>query len=319
MADHTEIARATAAGAVVMICGPTAAGKSGLALALAEQTGGVIINADSMQLYGDLRILTARPADAEMARAPHHLYGVIDGGERASVAAWLAMAADVVAAARRDRALPIIVGGTGLYFHAAIHGIAPIPDVPRDIHAACIQQLAEQGGAAFRAALSELDPVTAQRLHDGDSQRLVRAMGVGRATGRPLSAWQADPHQGALDGKAVRIAMMPPRDDLYAAIDRRFEAMMAQGAEAEVAALESRDLDPSLPVMKAIGVREIIAMRAGNMTRERAIEMASRDSRRYAKRQMTWIRNNFNSQIKFETQQTERNIQEIFAILSKTG
>jgi len=319
MADHSEIARAAPAGAVLMICGPTAAGKSGLALALAERWGGVVINADSMQLYSDLRILTARPDEAEMARAPHRLYGMLDGAERASVATWLAMAADAVTTARQDGALPIIVGGTGLYFHAAIHGIAPIPDVPPEIHAECVQQLAALGGQTFRSVLAGLDPVTAGRLHDGDSQRLVRAMGVVRATGRPLSAWQADPHQGALDGKAVRIAMMPPRDDLYAAIDRRFEAMMAQGAEAEVAALESRDLDPSLPVMKAIGVREIIAMRAGNMTRERAIEMASRDSRRYAKRQMTWIRNNFNSQIKFETQQTERNIQEIFAILSKTS
>ena len=319
MADHSEIARATAAGAMLMICGPTAAGKSRLALALAERWGGVIINADSMQLYSDLRILTARPDEAEMARAPHRLYGVMDGAERASVAVWLAMAAEAVAAARQGGALPIIVGGTGLYFHAAIHGIAPIPDVPPEIHAECVQQLASQGGQAFRSELAGRDPVMASRLHDGDSQRLVRAMGVVRATGRPLSAWQADPHQGALDGEALRIAMMPLREKLYAAIDRRFEAMMMQGVEAEVAALAQRGLDPSLPVMKAIGVREIIAMRAGDMTRERAMEMASRDSRRYAKRQMTWIRNNFNSQMKFETQQTERNIQEIFAILSKTG
>ncbi|MEC8642414.1 MAG: tRNA (adenosine(37)-N6)-dimethylallyltransferase MiaA [Pseudomonadota bacterium] len=319
MADHSEIARAAAAGAVLMICGPTAAGKSGLALALAERCGGMIINADSMQLYGDLRILTARPDDAEMARAPHRLYGVVDGAERASVAAWLAMAADAVAAARGDGALPIIVGGTGLYFHAALHGIAPIPEVPSEIHAECIRQHADRGGAAFRAALAKRDPVTAERLHDGDSQRLVRAMGVVLATGRPLSVWQADPHQGAIEGVPLRIAMMPARDDLYATIDRRFEAMMTQGAAAEVAALAARGLDPSLPVMKAIGVREIMAMQAGDMTRERAIEIASRDSRRYAKRQMTWIRNNFNSQIGIETQQTERNIQEIFAILSKTG
>lgn len=319
MADHSEIARATAAGAVLMICGPTAAGKSGLALALAERWGGVIINADSMQLYSDLRILTARPDDAEMARAPHRLYGVMDGAERASVAVWLAMAAEAVAAARQDGALPIIVGGTGLYFHAAIHGIAPIPDVPLEIHAECERQLAARGGATFRAELAGLDPVTASRLHDGDSQRLVRAMGVVLATGRPLSVWQADPHQGALGGVPCRIAMMPPRDGLYAAIDGRFEAMMMQGAKAEVAALAARGLDPSLPVMKAIGVREILAMLAGDMTRQKAIETASRDSRRYAKRQMTWIRNNFNSQIEFNTQETERNIRGIFAILSKTG
>ena len=316
MADHSEIAR-TGAGAVLMICGPTAAGKSGLALALAERCGGVIINADSMQLYSDLRVLTARPDEAEMARAPHRLYGIMDGAMRASVAAWLAMAADAVAAARRDGCLPIIVGGTGLYFHAAIHGIAPIPDVPPEIHAACVRHHAEDGGAAFRAALAARDPVTAARLHDGDSQRLVRAMGVVLATGRPLSDWQEDPHQGALQGVPLRVAMMPPRDDLYRTINDRFAMMMTQGAADEVAALAARGLDPSLPVMKAIGVREIIAMQAGELSAEQALETAARDSRRYAKRQMTWIRNNFNSQIVLETQETERNIQEIFSILSK--
>ena len=316
MADHSEIAR-TGAGAVLMICGPTAAGKSGLALALAERCGGVIINADSMQLYSDLRVLTARPDEAEMARAPHRLYGIMDGAMRASVAAWLAMAADAVAAARRDGCLPIIVGGTGLYFHAAIHGIAPIPDVPPEIHTACVRHHAEDGGAAFRAALAARDPVTAARLHDGDSQRLVRAMGVVLATGRPLSDWQEDPHQGALQGVPLRVAMMPPRDDLYRTINDRFAMMMTQGAADEVAALAARGLDPSLPVMKAIGVREIIAMQAGELSVEQALETATRDSRRYAKRQMTWIRNNFNSQIVLETQETERNIQEIFSILSK--
>ena len=319
MADHTEIARATAAGTVVMICGPTAAGKSGLALALAEETGGVIINADSMQLYSDLRILTARPDETEMVRAPHRLYGVIDGAERASVASWLAMAAEAVAAVRQDGALPIIVGGTGLYFHAAIHGIAPIPDVPQDIHAECVQQLAEQGGTAFRAALARLDPVTADRLHDGDSQRLVRAMGVARATSRPISDWQAEPHHGAIGCLPLRIAMIPARDELYHAIDRRFETMMTDGATDEVAALTARGLDPSLPVMKAIGVREIMAMLAGEIAASQAVEQASRDSRRYAKRQMTWIRNNFNAEIIFSEKQMERNIQKIFAILSKSG
>ena len=319
MADHSEIARATAAGAVVMICGPTAAGKSGLALALAEEAGGVVINADSMQLYRDLRVLTARPDEAEMARAPHRLYGVIDGAERASVAAWLAMAAEAVATARQDGCLPIIVGGTGLYFHAAIHGIAPIPEVPEDIHADCRRQLVAQGGVAFRATLAELDPMTAERLHDGDSQRLVRAMGVVRATGRPLSEWQTEPHQGAIEGVPLRIAMMPPRDELYRAIDQRFGMMMTGGAADEVAALAARGLDPSLPVMKAIGVREIIAMQAGEIALSQAVEQASRDSRRYAKRQMTWIRNNFNAEITFSEQQLERKTQDIFAILSKTG
>jgi len=317
MADHSEIARSGGAGAIVMICGPTAAGKSGLALALAQQAGGVVINADSMQLYQDLRILTARPDDTEMALAPHRLYGVMDGAERASVAAWLDMVSTEVAAAREGGALPIIVGGTGLYFHAAMHGIAPIPDVPREIHDSCVQHLAEKGGAMFRASLAKLDPATAGRLHDGDSQRLVRAMGVALATGRSLSDWQSDPHQGALKGSCFRIAMMPPRDTLYATIDKRFQAMMNAGAATEVAALATRRLDTSLPVMKAIGVREIMAMQAGQMSQSAAIEQASRDSRRYAKRQMTWIRNNFNAEITIIEQESERNIKEIFAILSK--
>ena len=319
MADHSEIARSGGAGAVVMICGPTAAGKSGLALALAQRAGGVVINADSMQLYSDLRVLTARPDDAEMAQAPHCLYGVLDGAERASVAAWLGMVSAEVATARQLGVLPIIVGGTGLYFHAAMHGIAPIPDVPREIHDSCVHQLADDGGAMFRAALATLDPVTAGRLHDGDSQRLVRAMGVVLATGRPLSDWQTDPHQGALQGPFCRIAMMPPRDDLYAAIDRRFRVMMDAGADREVAALAARGLDPSLPVMKAIGVREIMAMQAGEVSLSAVVEQASRDSRRYAKRQMTWIRNNFNAEITLTEQYIERNIEEIFAILSKIG
>lgn len=319
MADHSEITRAVAGGAFVMICGPTAGGKSGLALALAERWGGVVINADSMQLYRDLDVLTARPDASDMARAQHRLYGVVDGATRASVASWLAMAADEVARARECHLLPIIVGGTGLYFQAAIHGIAPVPEVPADIHAQCMDQLATKGGAAFRAALAQHDPVTAARLHDGDSQRLVRAMGVALATGRPLSAWQTDQHQGAIDGIPVRIAMTPARDHLYARINSRFETMMAQGAEDEVAALAARGLDPSLPVMKAIGVREIMALQAGTMSASQAVEKASRDSRRYAKRQMTWVRNNFNAKINLTTQHIERNLEEIFAILSKTG
>ena len=319
MADHSEIDMGIAAGAFVMICGPTAAGKSALALALAERLGGVIINADSMQLYADLRVLTARPDDAEEVRAPHRLYGVIDGGERASVASWLAMAAHEVAMARKAGRLPILIGGTGLYFHAAMHGLAPVPEIPPDIHASCIADHAARGGAAFRKDLFKLDPALAAQLHDGDSQRLVRAMGVVRATGRPLSAWQSDPHEGAVVGHPVRIAMMPPRDELYDRINRRFAAMMEEGAVSEVAILAARQLDPSLPVMKAIGVREIMAFQLGDIDEAEAVNLATRDSRRYAKRQMTWIRNNFHAEMVLEKKFSERNMQEIFSILSKIG
>ena len=319
MADHSELDHAVADGTFLMICGPTAAGKSGLALALAERYGGVIINADSMQLYADLRVLTARPDVSEEARVPHRLYGVLDGAERASVASWLTMATREIETARDAGRLPILTGGTGLYFHAAMKGLAPVPDVPPDIHAECIAEYAERGGEAFRRDLLELDPVLGSQLHDEDSQRLVRAMGVVRASGRALSAWQADPHEGAIAGRPVRVAMMPPREELYEKINTRFSAMMEGGARSEVSTLAARGLAPSLPVMKAIGVREIMALQAGDIDEARAVELASRDSRRYAKRQMTWIRNNFHAEMILEKKFSERKMTEIFSILSKTG
>ncbi|MEC8269017.1 MAG: tRNA (adenosine(37)-N6)-dimethylallyltransferase MiaA [Pseudomonadota bacterium] len=319
MADHSELDHAVADGTFLMICGPTAAGKSGLALALAERYGGVVINADSMQLYADLRVLTARPDVSEEARVPHRLYGVLDGAERASVASWLTMATREIETARVAGRLPILTGGTGLYFHAAMKGLAPVPDVPPDIHAECIAEYAERGGEAFRRDLLELDPVLGSQLHDGDSQRLVRAMGVVRASGRALSAWQADPHEGAIAGRPVRVAMMPPREELYEKINTRFSAMMEGGARSEVSTLAARGLAPSLPVMKAIGVREIMALQAGDIDEARAVELASRDSRRYAKRQMTWIRNNFHAEMILEKKFSERKMTEIFSILSKTG
>ncbi len=317
MTDHSEITQAIAAGRYIMICGPTAAGKSAGALVLAEQSGGTVINADSMQVYSDLRVVTARPGADDELRAPHRLYGIVDGGERASVASWLGLAAEAVDGARNAGSLPIIVGGTGMYLQAALDGIAPIPEVPSEIHQACLEELAARGGAAFREDLSKVDEKTASRLFDGDSKRLVRAMGVVRATGRPISAWQSDPHQGAVAGEAVAISIMPPRADTYARIDRRFAQMIEEGAVEEVEALAERGLDPSMPVMKAIGVREILAMQAGEITRGRAIELASRDSRHYAKRQMTWIRNNYRAQISITEKLSTRFVKEIFSILLK--
>ena len=319
MTDHSEIAQAVAAGRYLMIYGPTAAGKSAAALALAEQLGGTVINADSMQVYSDLRVVTARPGADDEARAPHCLYGIVDGRERASVASWLGLAAEVVHEARNAGSLPIIVGGTGMYLQAARDGIAPIPEVPEEINQACFDELAARGGAAFRAELSKVDEKTASRLFDRDSQRLVRAMGVVRATGRPISAWQTDPHQGALAGEAIPISVMPPRADTYARIDRRFSQMMTEGAVEEVEALAERGLDPSLPVMKAIGVREILAMQAGTISRSRAIELVSRDSRHYAKRQMTWMRNNYRAQITLKKKLSKRFVKDIFSILLKYG
>ena len=302
----------------VLIAGPTASGKSALALALAELADGVVINADSMQLYKDLHLLTARPDAADEARLPHRLYGVLDGATRASVASWLVMLAEVVRDVRNAGKLPIIVGGTGMYINAAINGIASIPDVPATIHHDAVERLAQIGGTAFRAELAELDPAMARRLFDGDSQRLVRAMGVVKATGRPLSDWQTDPHQGQLAGTPFSLAVMLPRAELYQRIDARFDQMITQGALDEVEALGARQLDEGLPVMKALGVRELLSHVRGEMPLEQAIDLAKRDSRRYAKRQMTWIRNNFNPNYLAEEKYSESLSQRIFANLLKT-
>ncbi len=303
------------AGSYIMIAGPTASGKSQLALELAAALDGEIINADSMQLYADLSVLTARPSAADLTVAPHHLYGVLDAAHRASVAAWL----DLAAAAKSDiesRAkMPIIIGGTGMYLQAAINGIAPVPDVPAAIHQSCIAWHGKIGGAAFRQELARLDPVIAARLADGDSQRLIRAMGVARASGTPLSQWQAAPHEGALPGVAVTIAKLPSRDELYQRIDSRFDKMLAAGAVDEVRDLAKRHLDPGLPLMKALGVKPLMAVVSGDMTLDEAAYLTKRDSRHYAKRQMTWLRNNFHANLTVEKQLSESILQSIFSFI----
>ncbi|MDA7599384.1 tRNA (adenosine(37)-N6)-dimethylallyltransferase MiaA [Alphaproteobacteria bacterium] len=296
-----------------IIAGPTASGKSALAIDLAKAVDGIIVNADSMQIYQDLRLITARPSVADEARCEHTLYGVLDGAERASVRLWLGLAADAFAAIRARGKTPILVGGTGMYVNAAQFGIAPMPDVPATIHAECVDELASIGGARFRAALAKDDPVTAARLVDGDGQRLVRAMGVVRATGRPISAWQQDPHEYMLAGNPHTIAVLPPREELYQRINSRFEIMMGEGAMDEVIALGVRNLDPDLPVMKALGVRELLACHRGELSIEKAIELAQRDSRHYAKRQMTWLRNNFNAKIELNEKYSESFLKKIFS------
>ena len=302
-----------------VIAGPTASGKSALALALANAISGTIVNADSMQIYADLRVITARPSEADETTAPHSLYGVMDGAERASVARWLEMVATEAVAIRSAGRVPILTGGTGMYVNAAMHGIASIPDVPTDLHAKISARLKKIGGAAFRAELMALDPVTATRLFDGDSQRLVRAMGVVQATGRSISDWQQDPHQGMLTGTAVTIGVLPPREVLYERINARFDDMIAGGALDEVAALGARQLDPGLPVMKALGVRELLAYQAGTMSLDEAGTLAKRDSRHYAKRQMTWLRNNFNTRFVLNEKFSESFLKNIFSNLLKTN
>ena len=299
----------------IMIAGPTASGKSQLAVDLACQLDGEVINADSMQLYADLSILTARPSNADMQDIPHHLYGVLDGGHRASVAAWLKLAATAMSAIRARGKMPIIIGGTGMYLDAAVNGIAPIPDVPANTHEDCMALFDAIGGAAFREKLALHDPLVASRLADGDRQRLIRAMGVFNATGIVLSQFQKAEHKGALIGRPVKIAMLPPRDVLYARIDARFDVMLEQGAMDEAKQLINRQLDPSLPLMKALGVTALKAVLDQKMTIDQAAYTAKRDSRHYAKRQMTWLRNNYNTKITLNTKLSESLMQSIFSLI----
>jgi len=278
------------AGRIWLIAGPTASGKSALALRLAERSGGEIVNADSMQLYKGLRVLTAGPMPDELARAPHHLFETADPAEGWSVGRWLRVASEVLADIASRGRPAIVVGGTGLYFSALTQGLAEVPEIP-----ACARREAQAdyerlGEAAFRARLAAADPAAAERIAPGDRQRLVRAWEVQAATGTSLTDWRrtGEPlfSQDAWSG----VALDPPRAALYPRCDARLLAMAAGGALEEVAALVARNLDPALPAMKAVGVREFAAYLAGETTLAGAIEAAQRETRRYAKRQLTWMR-----------------------------
>lgn len=276
----------------VLIAGPTASGKSGLALRLAERIGGVVVNADSMQVYRDLRVVTSRPSPADEARAPHRLYGHVDGAEAYSVGRWLGEATAVLSDARAGGRVAIVVGGTGLYFQSLEEGLSAIPDVPDEMRARWRAALAERGSTALHDTLATRDPRAAAMLRPSDAQRVVRALEVLEATGRSLADWHAEGSQGGpLAGLAVpRLVLMPERARLHERINARFEAMMEEGAFAEVAALKERGLDPDRPVMKAIGVPELMRHLDGEMTLREAVERAKTQTRRYAKRQTTWLR-----------------------------
>jgi tRNA dimethylallyltransferase len=274
-----------------LIAGPTASGKSALALKLAQMTGGELINADSMQLYADLQVLTARPSREEALLAPHHLYGVADAADGWSVGRWLAAARAVLADVALWRRPAIVVGGTGLYFRALTRGLADVPAVPRAVTARLTEEYARTGELALRPRLARLDPEAAARIARGDRQRLVRALAVAEATGRPLSVWQADTEPLLEPDDYHALVLEPPRSALYAACDARLAAMFDAGAIEEVRALAARGLDPLLPAMKAVGVREIIAHLEGQISLEEALARSQQETRRYAKRQLTWFRN----------------------------
>jgi tRNA dimethylallyltransferase len=278
---------------LVVIGGPTASGKSALALAVAEAFGGTVINADSMQVYRELAVLSARPGSAELVRAPHRLYGIMSAAERCSAARWRELALAEIVASHRARRLPIVVGGTGLYIKALVDGLSPIPDVPAAARAAAQARLAELGTAGFHGELRRRDPVMAGRLAPGDRQRMVRAWEVLEATGRSLADWQAAvpaPRPDEPFLAPVSFVLDPTRAALYGACDRRLTAMLAAGALDEVAALARLGLPPELPAMKAVGVPELLAHVRGETDLATALAAAQQATRRYAKRQTTWFR-----------------------------
>jgi tRNA dimethylallyltransferase len=277
---------------VILIAGPTASGKSALALALAAKRRGVIVNADSMQVYRDLRIITARPSPDEEKRVPHRLYGHVDAAENYSVGRWFGEAAAALTDALGQNQPAIVTGGTGLYFSTLTRGIAAVPPIAAEIRREVRGRLAAEGVAALHAELSKRDPTTAARLKPGDRARITRALEVVLATGRSLTQWHEDNTPARVDlAGAAKVFLMPNRDELGLRIDARFDAMMAAGALEEVRALAARNLDPNLPAMKAHGVPWLICHLKGEIAMAEAVAQAKRDTRRYTKRQATWFRN----------------------------
>ena len=276
---------------VLIIAGPTASGKSGLALACAREFAGTVINADSMQVYRELAVLTARPSAADEARVPHRLYGMMSAAERCSAGQWATLAATAIAEAWDAGRLPIVVGGTGFYIKALSEGLSTMPVVPSGVRNDAMALHARLGTDAFHAELATIDPVAAARLRASDTQRMTRAYEVWLATGRTLTAWQSEPALSPVpDAAFCTIVLEPPRDLLNAACDARFDAMLANGALDEARGLAALNLDPILPAMKALGVPELLRHLAGELTLGEAASAAKLATRHFAKRQSTWFR-----------------------------
>jgi tRNA dimethylallyltransferase len=275
----------------ILIAGPTASGKSALALRLAERLGGAIVNADSMQVYRDLRVLTARPSSEDEARVPHLLFGTVDGATNFSVGQYLAAAGEALSAACAADLTPIFAGGTGLYFKALLHGLSDIPAVPANLRAQVRQEAAGLSPPQLHARLAACDPQTATRLRPSDPQRILRALEVFAATGESLASFQGTRTKPLIDARqCLCLFIAPPRAALHAAIDQRFDTMLLAGALDEVGALRQRKLDPALPVMRAHGVPHVIAHLDGRISLEEAARLGKSDTRAYVKRQFTFVR-----------------------------
>ena len=298
---------------VLVIAGPTASGKTALALELAERMDGVVINADSMQVYRDLRILTDRPSERDEARLPHRLFGVLPAAERGSAAWWRDAASAEIDAVRAAGQVPILCGGTGLYLNALIQGIAEVPPVPPTVVEEAVVRYRQLGGDAFKEEVRALDPVLGDRLEPGDSQRLQRAWAVATATGRALSDWHAQPTGGREDLTFCRVLLFPPRPVSAEAVEVRFRKMIDEGAVEEVRRLAALGLDRSLPAMRAIGVPQIIDYIEEKNDLDAAVEASVIATRQYAKRQRTWFRHQFLSDIRKDAQFSKSSFEEIFS------
>lgn len=291
----------------ILIAGPTASGKSALATRLAQETGGTVINADSMQVYRELRVLTARPSVADEASVPHMLYGHVPAAEAYSAGRYAREAAAAIAAVRRAGRRPIIVGGTGLYFRALLQGLSPVPMIPDDVRIYWRNEADQRSSQDLHALLRARDPAMADRLRDTDPQRITRALEVLDGTGRSLAEWQAIPGEPLLqETDTIGVVASPERDVLYDRCNARFAVMMDLGALEEVQDLATQGLDPGLPCMRALGVVPLIQLIQGDITREQAITQASAETRQYAKRQVTWLRSNMRAWRWLQTQEMER-------------
>ena len=278
-------------GKAILIAGPTASGKSALALEMAERLGGVIVNADSMQVYSVLRVITARPDETQLGAAPHFLYGHVHPRENYSTGRWLREVRRLAETGAFRERTPIFVGGTGLYFRALLGGLSPMPAIPNEISERWRRSLTEQGPQALHGLLRKQDPEAALRLEPADGQRIVRALEVLEASGRSILAWQAEAPEALVEPDGAEMILLEPeRKLLVERIERRFDRMIGEGAAAEVEALLALRLDQSLPAMKAIGVREIGAALDGRVQMDNAVERAKAVTRQYAKRQATWFR-----------------------------
>jgi len=302
---------------VIVVGGPTASGKSALSIDIAEKFDGEIINADSMQIYRDLHILTARPTADEAERVPHHLYGILGVDERCSAGQWRQHALDAIRDVHRRGALPIVVGGTGLYLRALMTGLHNMPEVPATIRDELNIRLRECGAPVLHAELTECDPETAAGLNPADAQRIVRALEIFIHTGRGVKSWQSGDSETPPDDLVFfTIVTLPPRAALYDDVDARFGWMIDNGAVEEVERLMTRHPADDFPLLKAVGVQAIRSFLAGEIDRERLLELGQRDTRRYAKRQLTWFRRQIIPQIAVQTQYSEINSDKIFAEIS---